>query len=707
VLRIHLLDDIAFPWQGVEAATQPHILAKDLDTWFWEWARQCKVSRAFEGDGLFLIHANGRFSVDAHRQDLQGLDILKHIRLTPWLRKASTWHAVVYSFEPLKDILSRKPGALILTSPGVTFLHLPEALALQTALTNAYREGRWEASGLNEVLSDLAENVRADTALRALRPYVACDYTPPDSAHSISNLWGIYEMFLAFSTIEAPEYSKPELLPAGILEFVLRLDTKEARFLDCSEPAADVREEYRRDFRSTCSNLIERAKGRTIAYVDDEADKGWLTLLLSLVNDDSANASCRVITPDPSQLVLADKIRKPDEYNKQVADLAEWVKLTDASLLVLDLRLLGSRESDVDPNEASGMDLARAVRALNPHLPILLFTASNKAQTLLVSQSLEVDDYWMKPGIGEHAALRSREENLIALARKLSALLGEDYAWLQRVGYGAGAIGERRNNPWWWEQTVSWPGPSEDNPGNRRDVQPARPSARKEVLNYVQSILHTARILFKRQTAAAMVRGARNQGRRDPISERLCASLFNQVGQVVEMLHAVSDSETDPFKNAKDGNARIGGYYSKAKQAFVFRRCDWWAFHLFALRNKFSHHGEIPTLQDAKSAVSELFAWLMCVRVKRQVITPETRSAIADRMLNSPLWQDGEPYPVLCLVKEEKKAKLDIGGRSIYCKTPDGHLAQDDRFLQQLLMRREFNDLARKSEELLDGRKMA
>jgi len=124
-MHIELLDDCAFPWQGA-AVTPCSVSPEDnLDRWFWTWAREHRARLYALTRGIFLINANGRFTSGAHRQDLQGMEVLKHIRVTPWLGSIATWHAIVYSFEPLDDILARKPGDLILTSPGVTFLRLP------------------------------------------------------------------------------------------------------------------------------------------------------------------------------------------------------------------------------------------------------------------------------------------------------------------------------------------------------------------------------------------------------------------------------------------------------------------------------------------------------------------------------------------------------------------------------------------------------
>jgi CheY-like chemotaxis protein len=707
-MRIVLLDDCRFPWEGVEiSSSSGAIQADDLDRWFWHWARDGMNAGTLLGDGLFLIHAHGRFTPSAHAQDLQGVGLLKHIRLTPWLGSARTWHAIVYSFEPLEDILARKPGDLILKSQGVTFLRLPTVLSLRNALVRAHPERPWGSADLTEILRELAATGKAAPTDRSFRPYVASDYSPPDSAHQLSNWWGIYEMFLAFSKVEHPEYTKPELLPPGVQEFVLRLDTKKARWLDGSRGPSAAPQERQPEFNSALEHLTQAARGKRIIYVDDEAGKGWSDLLQNLVNQDPGRPSCTIMVPDARQLQLADKERHLDAYGQQVNELARWINSNEPALLILDLRLLGGREAYVNPTEASGMDLARAVRTCNRYVPILLFTASNKAETLLISRSLDIDDYWMKPGLGEHRGLRSREEDLLALTQKLKLVLGRDYSWLQRVGC---EIGVTRQSPrkQWWERTVKWPGPSEGYPADQLDVHKPKTDVREEVLRYIDSILYTARMIFRMQNALRMPATVDSGGSSpqfsvpDSVPERLCAALFNQIGQVVELVHGVSEADGDPF-GSKTGNARMGGYYDRDKKIFVFRRCDWWAFYLFAWRNNFSHPGAVARFEDVKQAASDLIAWLTCARAERRLLTKQLREDVAERMLNSPLRDDGSTYPVLRLLKNEKDGRMRVTGKSISCVNPGGQLAQDNRFREQLAMRPEFSLLIEKSRELLDG----
>lgn len=678
---IALLDDCKFQWNGISPTPEAAQLRtvspcqsppKDLEEWFWLWAKERKSTFESSRIGVFLIHAHACFSPDAHRQDMQGVELLKHIRLTPWIGASRCWHAIVYSFEPLEQVLQRRPENLILKSPGVTFLRLPEALELASALRRAYPAKSWNGVELNGILNDLATNHQATPDARSFRPFVAADYHPPDSAHQISNWWGVYELWGAISGCEYPEFEKPETIPPQILPLVLRLDTKKARWLEGGRSFSLRQELSPSAFSSALKQLVETARNKKIAYVDDEAGKGWLDLLNSLLNENVSPPARTIFLPDPSNLQLPDKARDTSKYQKSVKSLSRWVvNQVKPDLLVLDLRLLGSREAFKDPMQASGMDLAREVRRRNPYLPILLFTASNKAETLLVSRSLDVDDYWMKPGLGEHRGLGTREEGLTALVEKLTTLLGPDYQWLQRAAGAVRSIEQsKQNKQLWWQKEYEWPGPN----GNQdmKDVQP--PPDVSIVVKLLHAILYTVRMLFRFRQVFGGAAGE-NHSRYVPpqmVPRILTSAIFNHIGQAIELVHDVTEVNKDPF-GGKTGNARIGGYFDSSMNQFVFRRCDWWAFRLLALRNRYSHAGDATRVEcdeKVKEAISDLLAWLM--------ITPPQKTSQNDMF------------------------RLDPQDNRQYLRGPSGRDAEDPRF-RKLLVDCGYNSLAERSKEIQRG----
>jgi len=399
MIHIELFDDCDFHWNEVLLPTRDRVVGDNLDNWFSKWALNWRKEDSPQKQGMFLIHANALLTGSGSRQELQGIELLKHIRLTPSIGKAQSWHAIVYSFESAEDILSRNPGDLIVKSPGVTFLRLPCCTNLRLALANLYRMREWnEETDWDEILQYLAGRSPAVPNDLSFRPYVAADYRPPDSAHRVSNLWGIYEVWQALSRVDAT----PPVLPKPIREFVLRLDTKKAHWLEGARLPVDHSEKTVQDCNAALIRLRSGKGTKNIVYVDDEAQKGWHELLTGILNRDPEKPTLNIKVPSSEQLQLPAWEERPEEYELRLKELSGWILQQDPALLILDLRLLGSQESNQNPNQSSGMNLAREVRRSNRCLPILLFTASNKAETILISRSLDIDSYWMKPGLGEH-----------------------------------------------------------------------------------------------------------------------------------------------------------------------------------------------------------------------------------------------------------------------------------------------------------------
>ena len=264
--------------------------SESLDDYFADHCAQKLRQWKMERHGLIVLHAHGQFSDNARRQDLQGVELLKHIRLSPWLEHVSSWHAVVYSFEPLAHLLQRRPGNLVLVSPGITVLRLPEPRALTEALRDAY-------ANPSLTLENLA-SVTAPLDRRSFRTFVACDYVPPDSAHETSNLWGLYEMWPTSLAKEFPEVDAPEELPGDVLAFVLSLASKKARWLEGerARPAETASAKTIEALRATC-------KDKRIVLVDDEAERGWAQFLRLLVSGTGDGGAFPLWTADPALLV--------------------------------------------------------------------------------------------------------------------------------------------------------------------------------------------------------------------------------------------------------------------------------------------------------------------------------------------------------------------------------------------------------------------
>jgi CheY-like chemotaxis protein len=338
--------------------------------------------------------------------------------------------------------------------------------------------------------------------------------------------------------------------------------------------------------------------------------------------------------PDPAQLrELRDILTLKEDPANSLDDLAQQVHQEKPDLVVLDLRLCGSAEFATPPAKSTGMELARRLRVLAPFLPILLFTASNKAETLLISKSYDVDEYWLKPGLGEHRGLGSREVDITSLADKIERLLGPDYCWLQRMAQELSIIKTATAQAWWWERDIQWPNPVRPDGKAINGLQPAviaaikqqpsLPEIRTSVIELLRPILESFRIALRLEQRDSSVPA--------PLAPHLLrAGVFNQIGKIVELIHGFTDRSAVPDEFQKAGT--VGGRKDVKDDCFVFFRQDWLAFRLFSQRNEWSHvrlidqanvfaplnkrNVKAPSKADVVNAMSDLVAWLTVPRLK-------------------------------------------------------------------------------------------
>jgi len=112
-----------------------------------------------------------------------------------------------------------------------------------------------------------------------------------------------------------------------------------------------------------------------------------------------------------------EKHKFPLEKNKTESESAsnrykESVKTLDVgflfpyNLVILDLRLERLKDRDRLPREISGVQLLRKIKEINPSIPVLMFTASEKAMNHQQAVDLGASGYWIK-GVNTLTGIKS------------------------------------------------------------------------------------------------------------------------------------------------------------------------------------------------------------------------------------------------------------------------------------------------------------
>jgi CheY-like chemotaxis protein/nucleoid DNA-binding protein len=291
------------------------------------------------------------------------------ITLLKWIRlKGCNSHCILYSFQALYSIVKANPLNSILLSKGVSFLQLPLSLQdIETVETSEKAERE-----------NLLPYFRAEVDLVRIR-------------HELANLWAIHRMKEVIG-IDKNEENKNYYIE--ILKYLSA---------DLSKPSILNNE--------TLLNQIKtfQAYGKKIFYYDDLADD-WALPLKNLFGDKNIEI---ISAKTVNQNELLDRIQKENP-----------------GCLLLDLRLANEKDA-LGVLEYSGGKVLQEVKKRFITLPVIMFTATNKAESVRRLLSAGAEYVWTKEGvddgINEHRTLENIETLLMEVQKSLGKFKNKHY----------------------------------------------------------------------------------------------------------------------------------------------------------------------------------------------------------------------------------------------------------------------------------------
>lgn len=126
------------------------------------------------------------------------------------------------------------------------------------------------------------------------------------------------------------------------------------------------------------------AKNKKILVIDDEADKGWESVLRKVF---------ATSLPDDF-VVIKEKVK---DYDRFTIESKSLIENSHFDLYLIDLRLGGLEEEGImKTDDFSGMKVMRRIKSINPGNQVIIFTASNKVWNLKALLDAGADGYYMK-----------------------------------------------------------------------------------------------------------------------------------------------------------------------------------------------------------------------------------------------------------------------------------------------------------------------
>ncbi len=348
-----------------------------------------------------------------------GVGVLKHLRLECDATQVALQPVVVTSEKPLAAWLRASVDNAILAGPGSMLLNQLQLRVIQTRMA----EGQFTA------FQNVAE------LQRETKPYLVNPLLMPDVKHLHLNRIGAGLLLSELpSGLERPPALEAEMA-ATIKHYydLRRHDLGVKRHIALREeyalpaPAAGTtRDEF--------AALGRFAQGQSVILIDDNYSHGWATALRCLlagpgqepwqieattgemsseVLNKAAQATSVVCCGSRSaaeslleycrhglEAAAQSLAREGVPFNLQqrsTPDVAErWRELLPFGAVLLDLRLSAAEERERDLRKLSGFEILRYVRQHFAWLPVIVFTASERAISAQTAVELGADGYWTK-----------------------------------------------------------------------------------------------------------------------------------------------------------------------------------------------------------------------------------------------------------------------------------------------------------------------
>lgn len=294
------------------------------------------------------------------------------IRLIQDSNKNKYTPIIFISSDSFEEILSITLEASILSAAG-SYLSLPNKHKIESISVNA------------RVINSHVFKTNVLKRIFLTKP-------PQVGSHSIANEWGVYRL------AKIGCYHLPKPKSNLYLEYLKNI-------YDYSENELDVNEvkSYKIKFKET----LKKIKNIKILYVDDDKDKGW-ELVLKEVFKDAIKSNGNFVAVDT------------EEKGINEISFSEW------DLILLDLRLSAPEESlsaASSINRFAGGRLLKLAKELNPSIPVIIITASNKIWNLENVIEIGADGYYIKESPEYSIDLRYSMDNYINFLNNISAIL--------------------------------------------------------------------------------------------------------------------------------------------------------------------------------------------------------------------------------------------------------------------------------------------
>jgi len=306
-------------------------------------------------DDVIIINTEMKNGVDTRYSDFSGILLLKWLRIY----KRLTNKIIVFGLVPLKSIIELHPEHIILMARGTTYIQFPfSGDELEQAILATKKIKKEE----------LVENYKA---------FVKADFNIEQFGHSFANEFGLYLMQMMHKYVTGRQLEIETEFSYTILDFI------KATFLYSPTPKAPHDIKLISDTIEKLNTTVKEQQSK-ILYIDDQAGLGWDRLLCDMIFGWETNNNF---------IVLSD-ISQFGENN-----IFKVINKEKPGCVLLDLRLNGDAENNLPIENISGYNLLLNIKKEFPSLPVVMVSATNKADNLTALIKGHAEGLWTKPRV--------------------------------------------------------------------------------------------------------------------------------------------------------------------------------------------------------------------------------------------------------------------------------------------------------------------
>lgn len=294
---------------------------------------------------------------------------------------------VCFGREPLLSMIKQKTCNAILLSEGNCYV-IPFQSELEEVIIGIALQKHADNTSLVEI-------VKGNLDLEKVR-------------HEWANYWGIYRLFESHLLFEKKFAGKniEQILPDNLQQKLLSYEGVALRYLYGKEPLRNDRSI--RQQVVYCNELRGKLKSSNakVLYIDDQANFGWSEILQEIIYGHKDELLFKTIKPET-------------DFNEEklISRLNKEILMFKPHVLLLDVRLRNEKGAVSIPDELSGLKLLAKIRKQIPDMPVIMFTASNKSNTIIRCKELGAYDVWIKEGIDERLSYQDAVSHYFQLVR--------------------------------------------------------------------------------------------------------------------------------------------------------------------------------------------------------------------------------------------------------------------------------------------------